>query len=57
MKNKLGKRVKTFKDTRNNRQEIEKAIKKLNENGRMRIRKSQKMAKTRYLKEGQIQLE
>jgi len=53
MKNKLGKRVKTFKDTKNNRQEIEKAIKELNENSRMRIRKSQKAAKMRYLKEGQ----
>jgi len=40
-------------DTKDNRQEIERAMKELNENGRMRIRKSQKMVKMRYIKEGQ----
>jgi len=53
MKSKLGKKVRTFKDTKNNRQEIEKLMKKLNENGRIKTKKSQKTAKTRYLKEGE----
>jgi len=35
------------------RQEIEKLMKKLNENSRIKIKRSQKTAKTRYLKEGQ----
>jgi len=53
MKNKLGKKVRTFKDTKNDRQEIEKLMKELNENSRIRMKKSQKTAKTKYLKEGQ----
>jgi len=53
VKCKLGKKAKAFRDTRNDRQEIGKLMKDLNENSRMRIKKSQKMAKTRYLKEGQ----
>ena len=53
MKRKLGKKVRTFRDTKNDRQEIEKLMKKLNENDRIRTKKSQKTAKTRYLKEGQ----
>jgi len=38
---------------KNNRQEIEKLMKELNENSRMRTKRSQKTAKTKYLKEGQ----
>jgi len=53
MKNKLGQKVRTFKDTKNNRQEIEKLMKGLNENSRTRTKKSQKTAKTKYLKEDQ----
>jgi len=53
MKNKLGQKVRTFKDTKNDRQEIGKLIKELNENGRTRTKKSQKTTKTKYLKEGQ----
>jgi len=53
MKSKLGKKVKTFQDTKNDRKEIEKLMKELNKNGRVRTKKSQKIAKTRYLKEGQ----
>jgi len=53
IKRKLGKKVRTFQDTKNDRQEIEKLMKELNENNRIRTKKSQKTAKTRYLKEGQ----
>jgi len=53
IKSKLGKKVRTFKDMKNDRQEIEKLMKELNENSRMRTKRSQKTAKTRYLKEGQ----
>jgi len=53
MKSKLGKKVKTFQDTKNDRKEIEKLMKELNENGKVRTKKSQKTAKTRYLKKGQ----
>jgi len=50
IKSKLEKKVRTFKDMKNDRQEIEKLMKELNENSRMRTKRSQKTAKTRYLK-------
>ena len=53
IKSKLGKKVRTFQDTKNDRKEIEKIMKELNENGRVRTKRSQKIAKTKYLKEGQ----
>ena len=53
MKNKLGQKVRTFKDTKNDKQEIGKLMKELNENSRTRTKKSQKTAKTKYLKESQ----
>ena len=53
MKNKLGQKVRTFKDTKNDKQEIGKLMKELNENSRTRTKKSQRTAKTKCLKEGQ----
>ena len=53
MSNKLSKKIKTFKNTKNNRQKIMRLMKEFNNNGEMRITRSQRTAKTRYLKKGQ----
>ena len=53
LRSRLGKKAKIFQDMKTHRQEIEKLMKKLNEKSRIKIKRSQKTAKTRYLKEGQ----
>ena len=53
MRTKLGKEIRSFKDTIAKRQEIEKLTRRIDESKGTRIMKAQKTAKAKYTKEGQ----